>query len=309
MSRMKVFLAGHNGMIGSAIYKKLKEKKFKILIADKSKLDLVKQDSVYKFLKRNKPEAIIIAAARVGGIKANINYPAEFIYENLAIQNNLIHGGFLNKIQDIIFLGSSCIYPKNVKQPMKEKGLLTGKPEETNLAYALAKIAGVFLCQSYNTQYKTNYISLIPSNAYGPNDDFNLETSHFFPALINKCHLAKKNKYKTITILGNPNTKRELIFSEDVADACLHFLGKKPKDKIINIGSGKDYTIKDYATLIMKGMNINLKFKFTGKYSGIKKKLLDVRLMKKYGFKTKTSLKDGFKLTYEHYLKKINEKK
>ena len=306
---MKVFLAGHNGMIGSAIYKKLKEKKFKILIADRKKLDLTKQDSVYKFLKRNKPKAIIIAAARVGGIKANIKYPAEFIYENLAIQNNLIQGGFLNKIQDIIFLGSSCIYPKNVKQPMKEKGLLTGKPEETNLAYALAKIAGVFLCQSYNTQYKTNYISLIPSNAYGPNDDFNLETSHFFPALINKCHLAKKNKYKTITILGNPNTKRELIFSDDVADACLHFLGKKPKDKIINIGSGKDYTIKDYATLIMKEMNINLKFKFTGKYSGIKKKLLDVSLMKKYGFKTKTSLKDGFKLTYEHYLKKINEKK
>ena len=306
---MKVFIAGHNGMIGSAIYKKLKEKKFKILIADRKKLDLTKQDSVYKFLKRNKPKAIIIAAARVGGIKANIKYPAEFIYENLAIQNNLIQGGFLNKIQDIIFLGSSCIYPKNVKQPMKEKGLLTGKPEETNLAYALAKIAGVFLCQSYNTQYKTNYISLIPSNAYGPNDDFNLETSHFFPALINKCHLAKKNKYKTITILGNPNTKRELIFSDDVADACLHFLGKKPKDKIINIGSGKDYTIKDYATLIMKEMNINLKFKFTGKYSGIKKKLLDVSLMKKYGFKTKTSLKDGFKLTYEHYLKKINEKK
>lgn len=309
MPKMKVFLAGHNGMIGSAIYKKLKKNNFKILIARREQLDLTDQDKVYKFLKKNKPKKIIIAAAKVGGIKANIKYPAEYIYENLAIQNNLIHGAYKNQIKDIIFLGSSCIYPKNTKQPMKETSLLTGKPEETNLSYALAKIAGIYLCQSYNAQYKTNYISLIPSNVYGPKDNFNLETSHFYAAIINKFHLAKKNKHNSISLLGNPNTRRELTFSEDVADACLYFLRKKPKNKIINIGSGKDYTIKEYANLIMKEMNLNLKIKFNGKYSGIKKKLLDVRLMKKYGFKTKTNLKDGFKSTYKYYLSNIDHEK
>ena len=309
MSKIKVFLAGHNGMVGSAILNKLKEKNFTVITVDRKKLDLTHQNNVYKYLKKNKPNKIIIAAAKVGGIKANINYPGEFIYQNLAIQNNLIHGAYLNKINDIIFLGSSCIYPKNTKQPMKEKSLMTGKPEETNLSYAMAKIAGVFLCQFYNTQYKTNYISLIPSNAYGPNDDFNLETSHFYPALINKCHSAKIKGQKSITLLGNPNTRRELIFSDDIADACIYFMKKKPKEKIINIGPGVDNTIKDYAKIVMKGMNLNLKIKFTGKYSGIKKKLLDVKLMKKLGFKTKINLKVGFKSTYEYFLKNIYEKK
>jgi len=304
MSNLKVFLAGHNGMIGSAIYKKLKKKNYKIITADRKKLDLTNQDKVNKFLKKIKPKAIIIAAARVGGIKANIKYPAEFIYQNLAIQNNLINGAFINNIKDIIFLGSSCIYPKNGEQPMKEASLLTGKPEETNLSYALAKIAGIYLCQSYNDQYKTNYISLIPSNVYGPRDNFNLETSHFFPALINKCYMAKKNGAKSITLLGNPNTKRELIFSEDVADACVHFLKKKPKIKIINIGTGIDYTIKEYAKFIIKEMDLNLKIKFTGKFSGINKKLLDVKLMKKLGFSPKTNIRDGFKSTYQYFLKK-----
>ncbi len=309
MSKIKVFLAGHNGMVGSAILNKLKEKNFTVITVDRKKLDLTDQNNVYKYLKKNKPNKIIIAAAKVGGIKANINYPAEFIYQNLAIQNNLIHGAYLNKINDIIFLGSSCIYPKNAKQPMKEKSLMTGKPEETNLSYAMAKIAGVFLCQFYNTQYKTNYISLIPSNAYGPNDDFNLETSHFYPALINKCHLAKVKGQKSISLLGSPNTRRELIFSDDIADACIYFMNKNPKEKIINIGPGVDNTIKDYAKLIMKGMKLNLKIKFNGKYSGIKRKLLDVKLMKKLGFKPKTNLKVGFDLTYEYFLKNIYEKK
>ncbi len=303
--RSKIFLTGHKGLIGSEILRKLIQTGYtNILTIDRKKLDLTNQQKVFKFIKKNKPEYIIIAAARVGGIKANIKYPAEFLFQNMAIQNNLIHGAYLNKIKNIIFLGSSCIYPKNCKQPMKESFLLLGKPEETNLSYAIAKIAGVQLCSSYNRQYNTNYISLIVSNSYGPYDNFNLNTSHFFPALIRKCYTAKKLGKKNINLLGKPNTRRELIFSKDVADACIYFLKKNPKEKIINIGSGKDYTIKEYAEFIMKKMNIKLKIKFSGKFSGINKKLLDVRLMKKLGFTPNTNLKKGFKLTFENFLKK-----
>ena len=303
--RSKIFLTGHKGLVGSEILRKLIQTGYKnILTIDRKKLDLTNQQKVFKFIKKNKPKYIIIAAARVGGIKANVKYPAEFLFQNMAIQNNLIHGAYLNKIKNIIFLGSSCIYPKNCKQPMKESFLLLGKPEETNLSYAIAKIAGVQLCSSYNKQYNTNYISLIVSNSYGPYDNFNLNTSHFFPALIRKCYTAKKLGKKNINLLGKPNTRRELIFSEDVAEACIYFLKKNPKEKIINVGSGKDYTIKEYAKFIMKEMNIKLKIKFSGKFSGINKKLLDVRLMKKLGFTTNTNLKKGFKLTFENFLKK-----
>ena len=303
--RSKIFLTGHKGLVGSEILRKLIQTGYtNILTIDRKKLDLTNQQKVFKFIKKNKPEYIIIAAARVGGIKANVKYPAEFLFQNMAIQNNLIHGAYLNKIKNIIFLGSSCIYPKNCKQPMKESFLLLGKPEETNLSYAIAKIAGVQLCSSYNKQYNTNYISLIVSNSYGPYDNFNLNTSHFFPALIRKCYTAKKLGKKNINLLGKPNTRRELIFSEDVADACIYFLKKNPKEKIINVGSGKDYTIKEYAEFIMKEMNIKLKIKFSGKFSGINKKLLDVRLMKKLGFTPNTNLKKGFKLTFENFLKK-----
>ena len=303
--RSKIFLTGHKGLVGSEILRKLIQTGYtNILTIDRKKLDLTNQQKVFKFIKKNKPEYIIIAAARVGGIKANVKYPAEFLFQNMAIQNNLIHGAYLNKIKNIIFLGSSCIYPKNCKQPMKESFLLLGKPEETNLSYAIAKIAGVQLCSSYNKQYNTNYISLIVSNSYGPYDNFNLNTSHFFPALIRKCYTAKKLGKKNINLLGKPNTRRELIFSEDVADACIYFLKKNPKEKIINVGSGKDYTIKEYAEFIMKEMNIKLKIKYSGKFSGINKKLLDVRLMKKLGFTPNTNLKKGFKLTFENFLKK-----
>ncbi len=303
--RSKIFLTGHKGLIGSEILRKLTQTGYtNILTIDRKKLDLTNQQKVFKFIKKNKPEYIIIAAARVGGIKANVKYPAEFLFQNMAIQNNLIHGAYLNKIKNIIFLGSSCIYPKNCKQPMKESFLLLGKPEETNLPYAIAKIAGVQLCSSYNKQYNTNYISLIVSNSYGPYDNFNLNTSHFFPALISKCYTAKKLGKKNINLLGKPNTRRELIFSKDVADACIYFLKKNPKEKIINVGSGKDYTIKEYAEFIMKEMNIKLKIKFSDKFSGINKKLLDVRLMKKLGFTPNTNLKKGFKLTFENFLKK-----
>lgn len=302
----KIFLAGHNGLVGSAILRRLIFLGYKnILIVDKNKLDLTNQKKVFLFLKRNRPQAIIIAAAKVGGINANNKYRANFIYENLAIQNNLIHSAFLNKIKNLIFLGSSCVYPKNSKQPIKEKYLLTGPLEHTNEPYAIAKIAGIKMCESYNIQYRTNYKCLMPSNTYGPNDNYNLENSHFFPALIRKIHDAKIKKVNKIILWGTGKPKRELIYVDDVADACIFFLNKKTKESLINIGTGKDIKIEQYAKSIMKFLNIKINIHFDKtKPDGTPRKLLDTTIAKKYGWRPKISLKDGFFLTYADYLKK-----
>lgn len=302
----KIFLAGHNGLVGSAILRRLIFLGYKnILIVDKKKLDLNNQKKVFLFLKRNRPQAIIIAAAKVGGINANNKYRANFIYENLAIQNNLIHSAFLNKIKNLIFLGSSCVYPKNSKQPIKEKYLLTGPLEHTNEPYAIAKIAGIKMCESYNIQYRTNYKCLMPSNTYGPNDNYNLENSHFFPALIRKIHDAKIKKVNKIILWGTGKPKRELIYVDDVADACIFFLNKKTKESLINIGTGKDIKIEQYAKSIMKFLNIKINIHFDKtKPDGTLRKLLDTTIAKKYGWRPKISLKDGFFLTYADYLKK-----
>jgi len=302
----KIFLAGHNGLVGSAILRRLIFLGYKnILIVDKKKLDLTNQKKVFLFLKRNRPQAIIIAAAKVGGINANNKYRANFIYENLAIQNNLIHSAFLNKIKNLIFLGSSCVYPKNSKQPIKEKYLLTGPLEHTNEPYAIAKIAGIKMCESYNIQYRTNYKCLMPSNTYGPNDNYNLENSHFFPALIRKIHDAKIKKVNKIILWGTGKPKRELIYVDDVADACIFFLNKETKQSLINIGTGKDIKIEQYAKSIMKFLNIKINIHFDKtKPDGTPRKLLDTTIAKKYGWRPKISLKDGFFLTYADYLKK-----
>jgi GDP-L-fucose synthase len=302
----KIFLAGHNGLVGSAILRRLNILGYKsILTVDKKKLDLTNQKKVFLFLKRNRPQAIIIAAAKVGGINANNNYRADFIYENLAIQNNLIHSAFLNKIKDLIFLGSSCVYPKNSKQPIKEKYILTGPLEHTNEPYAIAKIAGIKMCESYNIQYGTNYKCLMPSNTYGPNDNYNLHNSHFFPALIRKIHDAKIRKANKITLWGTGKPKRELIYVDDVANACIFFLNKKTKESLINIGTGKDIKIEKYAKLIMKFLNIKININFDKtKPDGTPRKLLDTTIAKKYGWRPKISLKDGFFITYSDYLKK-----
>lgn len=229
----KIFVAGHNGLVGSAIIRKLKEKGFrKILTISRSKLDLTNEIKVYNFLRKKKPKFIFIAAAKVGGIYSNNKYRAEFIYSNLSIQNNIIHSAFRCKIKDLIFLGSSCVYPKFCKQPIKEEYLLNGKLEKTNEPYAIAKIAGIKMCESYNRQYKTNYKCLMPTNTYGPNDNYDILTSHFYPALIKKIHDAKKNKKKEITLWGNGKAFRELIYVDDVADACIFFLKKKNKNKL-----------------------------------------------------------------------------
>jgi GDP-L-fucose synthase len=302
----KIFIAGHKGLIGSSILRKLNTAGYKnLLVVDKKELNLLDQKKVFLFLKKKKPAAIIIAAARVGGIVANNKYRAEFIYENLTIQNNLIHSAFLNKIKNLIFLGSSCVYPKYCKQPIKEEYLLSGTLERTNEPYAIAKIAGIKMCESYNFQYGTNYKCLMPSNTYGPNDNYNLQNSHFFPALIKKIHEAQIKKQKKIILWGTGKPKRELIYVDDIAEACIFFLQKKTKESLINIGVGKDLKIEQYAKLIMKFLNIKINIYYDKtKPDGMPRKLLDTTIAKKYGWIPKISLKDGFFLTYEDFLKK-----
>ena len=303
---MKIYLAGHTGLVGSAILRKLKEKKYnKIITASRKKLNLLDQKKVNKFLKRNKPDVVIIAAAKVGGVLNNYTYRADFIYENLQIQNNLIYGSYINKVKKLIFLGSSCIYPKNSQQPIKEEYLLSGKLEHTNEPYAIAKIAGIKMCEAFNKQYNTNYLCLMPTNTYGPNDNYDLLKSHFFPALIRKAHECKSKNKKSIEVWGSGKPLRELIFVDDIADACIYFMNKKIKYSLINIGTGKDFTIKKYVNFLLKKLNLNIKIKFNrSKPDGIFRKVLDVKRAKKLGWKAKINLDQGFDITYRDFLKK-----
>ena len=308
----KIYVAGHKGLVGSAIVRQLKKEGYKkIIFADRSKLDLTNQLKVLKFLKRKKPDFIFIAAAKVGGIYSNNKYKAQFIYENLSIQSNLIHSAYLCGIKNLISLGSSCVYPKKCKQPIKESYLLDGKLESTNDAYAIAKIAGIKMCESYNRQYKTNYKCLMPTNTFGPNDNYNELNSHFFPALIKKLHNIKFKKKKELVLWGNGQAKREVIYVDDLADACIYFMKKKTKETLINIGSGKDYKIKEYAKIFSKVITPNLSFKIKydlSKPNGTPRKVLDVSLAKKYGWTKKTELTKAIKYTYEDFVKKIKKK-
>ncbi len=310
--KSKIYVAGHKGLVGSSILRKLKEKGYKnIIYADSRKLDLTNQNHLFNFLKQKKPSFIFIAAAKVGGIYANNRYKAEFIQKNLAIQTNIIHSAYLNKIKDLIFLGSSCVYPKKCKQPIKEKYLLTGPLEETNDAYAIAKIAGIKMCQSYNNQYKTRYKCLMPTNTYGPNDNYHGLNSHFFPALIKKIHQIKLNKKQSITIWGNGRAKRELIFVDDLAEACVYFMNQNVTHNLINIGTGIDQTIKQYTEKLLKILiperKVNIKFD-SSKPNGTPQKLLDVSLAKKYGWVAKTDFTKSIIETYNSYLNQINNK-
>ena len=306
----KIFVAGHNGLVGSAIVRKLKEKGYrKIITINRSKLDLTNQSKVFNFLKSKKPDFIFIAAAKVGGIYSNNKYKADFIYSNLCIQNNLIHSAYKCNIKNLIFLGSSCVYPKFCKQPIKETYLLNGELEKTNEPYAIAKIAGIKMCESYNYQYKTNYKCLMPTNTFGPNDNYDLLNSHFFPALLKKIHKAKKTKKNFVEVWGDGSPKRELIYVDDVADACVYFMKKKIKDTIINIGTGKDYSIKFYVSLInniiLPNNRINIRYDKT-KPNGTPRKVLSVNLAKKYGWVAKTNIENAIRITYRDYLKKKN---
>ena len=306
-SNSKIYVAGHNGLVGSAIVRELKIKGYKnIITAKKKNLDLTNQLNVLRFLKKNKPNFIFLAAAKVGGIYSNNRYKADYLYENLAIQSNVINGAYLSGIKNLIFLGSSCIYPKNCKQPIKESYLLTGELEPTNDAYALAKIAGIKMCENYNAQYRTNYKCLMPTNTFGPNDNYDKLNSHFFPALIKKIDKLKDGKKNVLLLWGNGKAKREVIHVDDIANACVYFMNKKKKPTLINIGTGKDYSVKYYAKLIAKIIlpkkKIIIKYD-SSKPNGIKRKVLDVSLAKKYGWRYTIDLKKAILNTYQSYQK------
>ncbi len=302
----KIFVAGHKGLIGSAIVRKLEQLNYKkIYTRPKKDLDLRDQKKVLDYLLKIKPDAVILAAAKVGGIEVNNKLRGEFIYDNLSIQNSVIHSSYLANVKNLIFLGSSCIYPKLSKQPIKEKYLLSGQLEKTNEPYAIAKIAGISLCESYNLQYKLNYKCLMPCNAYGINDNYDPVGSHFFPALIKKVVDAIRYQKETIYIWGNGKPLRELIYSDDIAEACIFFLKKKTKETLINIGTGRDKSITEYAKLIMKHLGVNLKIIYRKKKpNGTMRKVLDISLAKKYGWKYKTSFKKGLSITINDYLKR-----
>lgn len=305
----KIFLAGHNGMVGKAIFDHFKKKKYKNLYTKNRKdLDLTNQLKTEKYLKSIKPDFVIIAAAMVGGILANQNKKGDFIYQNLMIQTNLIHSSFKAGVKKLIFLGSSCIYPKYAKQPIKENYLLDGKLEDTNDAYAIAKIAGLKMCEAYNKQYKVNYVCLMPTNLFGPNDNYDTNESHFFPAVIKKVFLAKKQKKKDIKIWGDGKAKRELMFVNDLADACEFFLKTNTQHTLINIGSGYEKTIKNFYKFVMKKLNIKLKILYDKtKPNGTPRKILNTNIAKKYGWKSKFSLDEGFKLTYNDFLQNMKK--
>ena len=307
--KSKIYVAGHNGLVGSAIVRKLKKKRYKnILHVNKNKLDLTNQSRVYNYLKKNKPDFIFICAAKVGGIMSNNKYKADFITQNLLIQTNLINGAFLAGVKNLIFLGSSCVYPKNCKQPIKESYLLSGKLEKTNDAYAIAKIAGIKMCQSFNEQYNLNYKCLMPTNTFGPNDNYSQLDSHFFPALIKKVHNLKKTKSNQINLWGNGKPKREIMHVDDLADACIYFMNKKTKHSIINIGTGIDFSINYYAKLISK-LLLQKKIKISYDKTmpnGVLRKVMDVSLAKKYGWKYKIKLEDAILSTYNSFKKEKN---
>ena len=304
--KSKIYVAGHKGLVGSAIIRKLKQKGYKnIIFRSKKQLDLRNQKKVHNFLKKNKPDFIFIAAAKVGGIYSNDKYRAEFIFNNLSIQTNLINSAYLCGIKNLIFLGSSCVYPKNCKQPIQESYLLTGELEKTNDAYAIAKIAGIKMCESYNIQYKTNYKCLMPTNTFGPNDNYNALNSHFFPALIKKAHDLKLNNKKEFTLWGNGLAKREVIYVDDLADACIFFMKKKFSETVLNIGTGKDFPIKRYAKMIINQVipknKIKIKYDLS-KPNGTPRKVLDIKLANKYGWKPKTNLNAAITKTYKSFL-------
>ncbi len=301
----KIFLAGHNGMVGSAILRHLKKKNYKnIIVKSRKKLDLLNQEKTEKFFKKVKPDFVIIAAAKVGGILSNDIYSGDYIYQNLTIQTNLIHSSFKVGVKKLIFLGSSCIYPKFSKQPIREDYLLNGKLEPTNDAYAIAKIAGLKMCEAYNKQYRLNYICLMPTNLYGPRDNYDLKNSHFFPALLYKIYNAKKYHKKNIVLWGNGKSKRELLYVDDLARACEFFLKKKTKHTLINIGSGVEKSIKDFAKFIMRKMKVDLKIDYDfSKPNGTPRKKLNTSLARSYGWKPKIDLNEGFNYVFRDFLK------
>lgn len=305
----KIFVAGHKGMVGSAIIRELKSQGYKnIITKTRQELDLLDQKQVADFFlnqeNNSKINYVFIASAKVGGIEANRSKPAEFIYENLQIQNNLIHQSYLHKVKRLVFLGSSCIYPKLAKQPIKEEYLLSGELEETNYAYAIAKIAGLKMCEAYRKQYGCNFVSLMPTNLYGINDNFDLNTSHVLPALIRKFHDAKINNFSEVEVWGTGKPRREFLFVDDLAKACIFVMNNQNINELVNIGTGTDIEIAQLAELVKKIIGFNGKIIFnTQMPDGTPRKLLDVSKINNFGWKAETKLEQGISRVYEWYIK------
>jgi GDP-L-fucose synthase len=315
----KIYVAGHRGLVGSALMRQLTAKGYRnLLVRTHAELDLTDQAAVREFMGRERPEIVLLAAAKVGGIQANNTYPAEFIQQNLAIQTNVIHEAWRNNVQRLLFLGSSCIYPKECPQPIKEEYLLTGPLEPTNRPYALAKIAGVEMCHAYNRQYGTRYMAVMPTNLYGPNDNYDLENSHVLPALIRKMHEARQKNEKEVVVWGSGTPRREFLYSDDMADACVYLL-EQPDGKLqslfndiqpplINIGSGEDLTIRELAELVREVVSFGGSLAFdTSKPDGTMRKLMDISRLNALGWQSRTGLKQGIALAYQDMLERLQD--
>ena len=310
----KIYIAGHQGMVGSAIVRLLTECGYSnLLIADRNELDLLSQQQVARFFTTHQPDYVFLAAAKVGGIQANNDYPADFIYQNLMIQNNVIHAAYLNQVKRLLFLGSSCIYPKNAVHPMAETTLLTGQLEPTNEPYAIAKIAGIKMCESYNRQYATDFRSVMPTNLYGRGDNFHPSNSHVLPALLRRFYEAKQNNIPEVVVWGSGTPKREFLYVDDMAAACLHVMNidktileqvVSPMCSHINVGYGTDISIKELALLVAQVVGYQGKINFDdSKPDGTPRKLLDSDLLSELGWQAQTSLEQGIKSTYEWFRK------
>lgn len=304
----KIYVAGHRGMVGSAIVRNLEKQGYtNIITRTKLELDLRRQAQVEEFFKNEKIDYVFLAAAKVGGIMANSQAPADFMYDNMMLEMNVIKSAYENHVKKLLFLGSSCIYPRMAKQPMKEDCLLTGELEQTNEAYALSKISGLKYCEYLNRQYKTDYISVMPTNLYGINDNYHPLNSHVLPALIRRIHLAKENKDKVVTIWGTGKVLREFLYADDLADSCVYLMNHYSGDQTVNIGTGKEITIGELAQLIKEVVGYEGEFEFdTTKPDGTPRKLLDVSKLESLGWRYKTELRDGIQLAYQNFIE--NEK-
>lgn len=305
----KIYIAGHRGMVGSAIMRKLVNSGYtNIVTRTSSSLDLRNQQQVADFFKEEKPEYVFLAAAKVGGIVANNTYRAEFLYDNLQIQNNIIHSAYLNEVKKLMFLGSSCIYPKMAEQPLKEEYLLTGPLEETNEPYAIAKIAGIKMCDAYRAQYGCNYISVMPTNLYGYNDNYHPQNSHVLPALIRRFHEAKAGSTPSVTIWGTGTPKREFLFADDLAEACYYLMENHDEPGVINVGTGEDIAIKDLAELVKQTVGYQGEITFdTSKPDGTPRKLMDVSALHAKGWKHQVALTKGTALAYQDFLSRVSD--
>jgi GDP-L-fucose synthase len=297
----KIFVVGHRGMVGSAIMRRLQSKGYtNLLTRTRTELDLLNQHAVSELLARERPDYIFIAAAKVGGIQANNVYRADFLYQNLMIEANLIHGAHLADVQRLMFLASSCIYPRDCEQPIKEEYLLTGPLEPTNEPYAIAKIAGIKLAESYNCQYSRQYVSVMPTNLYGPNDNYDLASSHVLPALIRKAHEARERGDSEYVVWGSGTPRREFLYVDDMADACVHLMERDYDGPLVNVGTGEDVTIRELAETVMGVVGFNGRIVFdSSKPDGTPRKLLDVSRLASLGWRARTGLRDGIQAAYD----------